>query len=724
MEINKKDWIEKYIKEDYAKYPFKREEVNWINTIYNMFKVGDKFASWFCVGKLTAHYADVPDSSTITTLLKTHKGFRMCSGKPITWEKIEIDSFKSIKCPRCKEDDIIKSGISPLKKQQYKCLLCNKRFVLEPEESVFLPKYPETTIAEVLLLHNEGLSQRKICDKIKRDINDDLHKDLNPSTITRWIKEDKLQKENIVDDKKDVSIKTPINKHEKKKRGRLPAPIVKDLKCVRCGEINCISLKRGIDNQYKCKSCNRCFIKKDENNKDDEEEISEKELLDVISDLYSEHYDLEYIYDYITDTFYNYRNISKTKVAKIIAKIKEKEDSKLGKEEETEKKLKKELPRTQMEIKEKEIIIKKGDTKIKITGTKDEIKETLKTKKEKRIENFIPTLNELRKMLDVSSLEMKFRILFLVQTGMRTSDALALRVGDIERELNLGKVPMAITYLPKKDRVAVGERVTFLGSDGFELLKRYLEWRKTNGEEVTSKSPLFVSRTNRGKKAVSQEKFNLTLKNAQKIAGINTELGILRARSLKKFFINQLINHGVEESIVDFMSCKKVPEADRVYWSRNIEELREIYNKCQQYLNPFNYDKESSLDKSKGIDENIKTLDIRVEELEKEKPSNINKKVTMIEKTIPNEIIELIIDLLDYYIAPGSWYDDETVEDIEQIIIKCEEYYKEDEVYQLLLWIIGTFVTTCGLEEYENVTFYHKLLKELIRIINREEKND
>ena len=49
--------------------------------------------------------------------------------------------------------------------------------------------------------------------------------------------------------------------------------------------------------------------------------------------------------------------------------------------------------------------------------------------------DLVPTLEELRKMLDVCNLEEKFRIIFLAQTGMRVSDVLNLKVGDIEREL-------------------------------------------------------------------------------------------------------------------------------------------------------------------------------------------------------------------------------------------------------------------------------------------------
>jgi len=67
---------------------------------------------------------------------------------------------------------------------------------------------------------------------------------------------------------------------------------------------------------------------------------------------------------------------------------------------------------------------------------------------------------------------------------MRVSDTLELKVGDIQRELELGNVPLAIKFLPKKDRETIKERITFLASDGVDMLRQYLKWR----EETEKKS--------------------------------------------------------------------------------------------------------------------------------------------------------------------------------------------------------------------------------------------
>jgi len=44
----------------------------------------------------------------------------------------------------------------------------------------------------------------------------------------------------------------------------------------------------------------------------------------------------------------------------------------------------------------------------------------------------------------------------------------------------------------------------------------------------------------------------------------------------------------VEDKILSFFICHRIPEVDRVYWFRRVEELRKIYAQRQQYLNPIN----------------------------------------------------------------------------------------------------------------------------------------
>ena len=237
--------------------------------------------------------------------------------------------------------------------------------------------------------------------------------------------------------------------------------------------------------------------------------------------------------------------------------------------------------------------------------------------------DLVPTLEELKKMLDAVNLEEKFRILFIAQTGMRVSDATSLKIGDVKRELELENTPLAIRFSPQKDRELIGERIAFLGSDGVEMLKQYLAWREKRGEMLTENSPLFVGRTKKrhGRKIipVAPAAFNETVREAAKKAGIgngNGKYGTLRTHCLRKFFITQMTNHGMEDKIVNFLTCHKISEIDCVYWNRRVDTLRRIYAERQQYVNPINGKKKHfDLKKLKGIIAKIKDLEGKIDNI-------------------------------------------------------------------------------------------------------------
>ena len=234
-----------------------------------------------------------------------------------------------------------------------------------------------------------------------------------------------------------------------------------------------------------------------------------------------------------------------------------------------------------------------------------------------QIKDLVPTLEELKKMLDAVNLEEKFRILFIAQTGMRVSDATSLKIGDIRRELELENIPLAICFSPQKDRELIGERIAFLGGDGVEMLKQYLNWREKHDEILTDDSPLFVGRTkkrNRGKIIpVASAAFNETIRESARKAGIgngNGKYGRIRTHCLRKFFITQMTNHGMEDKIVNFLTCHKLSEVDCVYWNRRVDTLRRIYAERQQYLNPINGKKKHfDLKQIKGIIAKIKGIE-------------------------------------------------------------------------------------------------------------------
>jgi len=260
--------------------------------------------------------------------------------------------------------------------------------------------------------------------------------------------------------------------------------------------------------------------------------------------------------------------------------------------------------------------------------------------------DLVPTLEELKKMLDVVDLEEKFRIIFVAQTGMRVSDAIKLTFGDIRRELEQGNNPLAIRFIPKKDSDIIGERITFLGNDGIDILKQYLELRKKRGEVLHDDSVLFASRiSKRGKyKPITQHNFNETIKKAGKRIGLvngDAKYGRIRIHCLRKFFITQLTNHGVEDKIINFLTCHKINDVDSVYWNRRVEELRRIYKERQQYLNPINGDKKHyNLEEIKDIQAKIKDMDKRIPAIEQIKELIIEvfeDKLSSLKQAIEND---------------------------------------------------------------------------------------
>jgi hypothetical protein len=127
-------------------------------------------------------------------------------------------------------------------------------------------------------------------------------------------------------------------------------------------------------------------------------------------------------------------------------------------------------------------------------------------------------------------------------------------------------------------------------------------------------------------KPITSLRFNQTIKRAAKKAGLNgdNKYGIMRTHGLRKFFITQLTNHGVEDKIINFFICHKIPDIDRVYWFRRVEELRKIYVERQQYLNPINGKKpvfdpkqmKDIINKIKEVDEKVDNF-IKTEDLKK-----------------------------------------------------------------------------------------------------------
>lgn len=94
--------------------------------------------------------------------------------------------------------------------------------------------------------------------------------------------------------------------------------------------------------------------------------------------------------------------------------------------------------------------------------------------------------------------------------------------------------------------------------------------------------------------------------------------------------MTQLTNHGVEDKIVNFFIGHKIPDVDRVYWFRRVEELRKIYAERQQHLNPINQKREFDLNKLEDLKAKVAELEKEIKELKEAKASSNNCDVKIV----------------------------------------------------------------------------------------------
>jgi hypothetical protein len=199
------------------------------------------------------------------------------------------------------------------------------------------------------------------------------------------------------------------------------------------------------------------------------------------------------------------------------------------------------------------------------------------------------TLEDIAAMLDVVDLDEGLRIIWQPQTGMREGDMLALKLGgcatnkNILRDLERGKNPLPIHYLPEKDRTKIGWRITCLGSDGIEMLKKYIKKHALGPDDYI----FFSMRPYDKSKPLSKEALRETIRRAAVEAGIVEEGNeVVRPHGMRDFFQSTFETAG-HEATADFCMGHKPKGTRKAYLNLTEEEVREIYSKVEHRLNPI-----------------------------------------------------------------------------------------------------------------------------------------
>ncbi len=197
-------------------------------------------------------------------------------------------------------------------------------------------------------------------------------------------------------------------------------------------------------------------------------------------------------------------------------------------------------------------------------------------------EDVLPSRETLTRAVNAGDLRASTAILVLASSGMRVSELVNLRMGDIEmrKSPTLVRVRGAIRegsrMMGAKERKS---RVTFISDEAGESLNLYLDKRRQQGEKIGARSAVMA--TDKGR-AMSIRNLSVILLNAFVVAGATRQgegpggRHDLHPHVLRKWFKTQLISSGVPGPIADRL-CGHSRYMAKEYELYTEEKLAEWY---------------------------------------------------------------------------------------------------------------------------------------------------
>jgi integrase/recombinase XerD len=176
-------------------------------------------------------------------------------------------------------------------------------------------------------------------------------------------------------------------------------------------------------------------------------------------------------------------------------------------------------------------------------------------------------------------------ILLAFQSGMDASTMCSLLYSDIKEGLKKGEHPLKIE--PQRPKTGVSF-YTFLGRDGIEALKAYLNDARFRGISFSYDSPLFV--TERGRDALEPHNVESMIRNVAVRSGLVDEhmsgraFNPLGIHALRESFGSIMTNSGVPDTIVDFWLGHSIGEMAEAYKSIQFESVRKMFLEREKLL--------------------------------------------------------------------------------------------------------------------------------------------
>jgi len=193
----------------------------------------------------------------------------------------------------------------------------------------------------------------------------------------------------------------------------------------------------------------------------------------------------------------------------------------------------------------------------------------------------IPTTDDVRKMLEGSSLRDRAILLTLYQTGLRESSLIQLKLKHI-KELFEGKPPVHIGLRNQelKGIYAGLEAHTFLGRDAADAIKRYLDWRKDVKHETPTDESFIFTRLDAVGQPVNEMAIIWVVKEACKRAGIQA----FSPHDFRRATQTALESSGISGNWVRKIMGHALSGEENPYSQPKIEQLREAYARAEPKL--------------------------------------------------------------------------------------------------------------------------------------------
>jgi integrase len=185
-------------------------------------------------------------------------------------------------------------------------------------------------------------------------------------------------------------------------------------------------------------------------------------------------------------------------------------------------------------------------------------------------------------------------ILFIKDTGLRISDVVALKCGDIPQQIEKGVCPIQLNVISEKTNILAK---TFIGKEAIDALKAYFEIRKVGSkwhkeivpEKIVANSPLFRSWTRGLVKPLNRITASHLIRNAFLYIGEKR----MSAHSLRKKLQTDLEKAGINSNWIDQILGHRLINSRDAYSLPTDEELREAYIKAYDSIQVFSHTDES-----------------------------------------------------------------------------------------------------------------------------------